>query len=295
MSLVAPAIRHATRVRTAGVFRDPVPLHERRARLEAASRTMPRPRGITCTDAVLAGRPALRARPSEATSDRAVLYLHGGSYVAGSPTTHANLGGRLARAAGCDVWLLDYRLAPEHPFPAGLEDAVAAATALLASGVARLAIAGDSAGGGIALAATTVLAADPTTSPSALLLLSPWLDLTLSGHSVRGRSRTEVLLDPVTIAGDARAYAGDRDLVEPGVSPLFADLTQLPPTLVQVGGRDILLADAERLAGPATDGDGRVELQVWPDMWHVWHTAAPLLPEANAAIRDAGSWLRRHR
>lgn len=294
MSLIAPTLRMVTRARTAGVFRDPVPLPQRRTRLEAASRTMPRPRGVRFTPDNLAGRPALRAEPRNATSAAAVLYLHGGSFVAGSPATHANVGGRLARATGCPVWLLDYRLAPEHPFPAGLEDVLAAVTALRAAGVARVAIAGDSAGGGLALAATTALATDPTMSPVALLLLSPWLDLTLSGHSIHSRLGVEVLLDPVTIADDARLYAGGRPLADPGVSPLFADLRQLPPTLVQAGGRDVLLADAERLAGPVTGHGGRVELQVWPEMWHVWHTAAPLLPEANAAIGHAGAWLRRH-
>lgn len=294
MSLIAPTVRTITHLRTAGVFRDPRPLHERRARLEAASRTMPRPRDVTVHEGVLAGRRVLRARPREVLTDAAVLYLHGGSHVAGSPTTHANLGARIARAAGCEVWLLDYRFAPEDPFPAGLDDAVAAAVALRAGGVTRLAIAGDSAGGGIAVAATTRLCGDAATAPAALLLLSPWLDLTLSGHSVRTRIDTEVMLDPATIAGDARAYAGGHDLALPGVSPLFSDLASLPPTLVQVGGRDILLADSERLADRAGEQGSRVELRIWPDMWHVWHSAAPLLPEANTAIREAGAWLRLH-
>lgn len=294
MSLVAPTVRAVTRLRTAGVFRDAGPLEERRARLEAASRTMPRPRDVSVREDMLAGRRVLRARPREVTTDAAVLYLHGGSYVAGSPTTHANLGARIARAARCNLWLVDYRLAPENPFPAGLDDAVAAAVALRASGVTRLVIAGDSAGGGIGLAATARLAQDKATRPSALLLLSPWLDLTLSGHSVRSRLETEVMLGPTTLARDAHSYADGRDLAEPGVSPLFSDLSHLPPTLVQVGGRDILLADAERLAARAGEQGREVDLQVWSDMWHVWHSAAPLLPEANAAIRDAAAWVRLH-
>ena len=292
MSAIAPVVRILAHVGTAGVFRDAGPLHQRRSRLEAAARTMPRPRGVRVTRDVLAGRPALRARPRDAAADAAVLYLHGGSYVAGSPTTHANIGARLARAAGCEVWLLDYRLAPEHPFPAAHDDAVAAATSLRRAGVARLAVAGDSAGGGIALAATTTLGDSPFTSPAALLLLSPWLDLTLSAGSVLDLLEDEVVLDPATIAHDARAYAGGRALTDPGVSPLFADLSRLPPTLVQVGGRDVLLADGRRLAEAATRHTDTVELQLWPAMWHVWHAGAPLLPEANAAIRDAGAWLR---
>lgn len=292
MSLLAPTVRTVTRLRTAGVFRDPRPLDQRRTRLEAASRTMPRPRNVTLHETRLADRRALRARPREVLTDTAVLYLHGGSHVAGSPTTHANLGARLARAAGCEVWLLDYRLAPEHPFPAGLDDTVAAALALHASGATRLVLAGDSAGAGLALAASARLVRDAATAPAGLLLLSPWLDLTLSGHSVRSRIDTEIMLDPATIADDARAYAGGRDLADPEVSPLFSSLAHLPLTLVQAGGRDILLADAERLADRAAEHGRRVDLQMWPDMWHVWQSAAPLLPEANAAIRQAGAWLR---
>ena len=295
MSLQAPLVRAVTRFRTAGVFRDPRPLEQRRARLDRAGRTMPRPRRVVYRDSQLAGRPAVHVQVPGAPPDTAILYLHGGSHVAGSPVSHGGLAGRIARSARTDTWVLDHRLAPEHPFPAGRDDAVAACVALAAAGRTRLVLAGDSAGAGLAVAASFELRRRGLATPAGLVLLCPWLDLTLSGASVRGGD--DVMLDPDTVARDARAYAGDDvDLAAGDLSPLFADpgdLAGLPPTLLHVAGRDILRSDAERFADRARDAGVAVEVQAWPSMWHVWHSAAPLLPEANAAITAVGGWLRR--
>jgi acetyl esterase/lipase len=239
------------------------------------------------------GVPAEWTTAPGARADRALVYLHGGGYCLGSVATHRGLVGRLSRTARLRVLSVDYRLAPEHPHPAAVEDAVAAVRFAYSTGLApsRVAIGGDSAGGGLALAALLALRDAGLPLPAAGVCISPWTDLSGSGDSVRTRAE----LDPLVDAGDlqrlAAAYLAGRDARTPLASPLFADLRGLPPLLVHVGTAEILLDDATALAERARDLGVPVELEVWDDMIHVWHAFADVLPEGAQAIEAIASFL----
>lgn len=253
--------------------------------------TRPAPDGVATRRTVLGGRPALELEPAGAADRGRLLYLHGGGYVIGSPDTHAGLVGELVRRAGIRATSLDYRLAPEHPFPAALDDGLAAYRALLDGGTdpAELVVAGDSAGGGLAISLLVAARAAGLPQPAAVAVLSPWTDLTLGGDSIR----TLEAADPIFVAEDLADYAGhylgDGDRAQPLASPLFADLTGLPPLLVQVGAHELLLDDAVRLAGRAGAGDVEVTLEVWPGVPHVFQHHYGRLDDADAALdRIAG-------
>lgn len=228
--------------------------------------------------------------PPGASARRCILYLHGGAYVMGSLACHRPMAGRLAIAAATRVLLLDYRLAPESPFPAALNDVLAAFRWLLERGFAPrdIAIAGDSAGGGLALAA---LRDQGLGLPALYVGISPWTDLTCSGESLRTRAKADPYVTEQALEL-RRHYAAETDFANPLVSPLFADLAGLPPMLLHVGEDEILLSDSTRLAAKASGAGVRVELKIWPGMWHVFHAFAPHLPEANTAIAEIGAWIR---
>jgi len=259
----------------------------------AAGIARPAPEGVTTRRTVLGGRPALELEPAGAPARGRLLYLHGGGYVIGSPDTHAGLVGELARRAGLRTTSLDYRLAPEHPFPAGVDDGLAAYRELLASGTdpRDLVVAGDSAGGGLSLA--TLLAAREAglPQPAAVALFSPWVDLTLGGASIRAKEEA----DPIFVEADLRDYAdlylGAQDRAQPQASPLFADLTGLPPLLVQVGSNEVLLDDSVRLAGRAGADDVEVTLEIGPGLPHVFQHHYGRLDEADAALDRAARFL----
>jgi monoterpene epsilon-lactone hydrolase len=234
--------------------------------------------------------------PPGAAAERVLLYLHGGGYVLCSVSTHRDLISRIARATGVRALGVDYRLAPEHPFPAAVEDATTAYRWLVSHGTApgRIAIAGDSAGGGLTLATLVTLrdAGDPL--PAAAVCLSPWVDLEGTGPSFT----TKVAVDPFVrkemVEFLAQQYLGGRDPRTPLASPLYADLHGLPPLLIQVGTAEILLDDATRLADHAKAAGVEVSLEVWDDMIHVWQLFAPLLPEGQQAIERIGAFIRGH-
>lgn len=229
-----------------------------------------------------------------AAREQTILYLHGGGYVAMSPRTHRSLTSRLASGSGARLFALDYRLAPEHRFPAALDDAVAAYRALIAGGTpaSRIVVAGDSAGGGLALALLVALrdAGDPL--PAACVLFSPWTDLAATGQSIVGNDAADVLMSGLWVALQARFYLGDTPATHPLASPVYADLTGLPPLLIQVSSTEVLLDDARRVAENAKRCGGEATLQVWPDLPHDWQMFAPILPEARAALRDASAFIR---
>jgi acetyl esterase/lipase len=224
---------------------------------------------------------------------RVVLYLHGGAYCLGSLDTYRGLAATVAGAAQARGLLVDYRLAPEHPFPAAVQDAQAAYAWLLDQGIGpqQVALAGDSAGGGLLLALLVSLRDAGRPLPAAGVCLSPWTDLTLSGRSWTTNARRDLLLSAVKLGQMGRLYLGDADPRTPLASPMFADLAELPPLLIQVGGDEALLSDGEEVALRAKAAGVEVELEVWPGMFHVWHLTSQVIPEARQAIERVGTFV----
>lgn len=218
-----------------------------------------------------------------------ILYLHGGGYCVGSPRTHRELASRIARTAGRPCIVPDYRLAPDHPAPAGLDDAAAVYSALVAATGEELSVAGDSAGAGLALALCLRLKATGQALPSRLALMSPWTDMSLSGASIDGRADRDPYLNRSVLESFAEAYSPDFRNSD-AVSPLFGDLAGLPPMLIQVGSDEVLLDDAVRLADRATKAGVTVRLEVGEGLFHVWQ-AVPTAPEAVVATDRIGAFL----
>ncbi len=269
-------------------------IEERRARMERMARLSPTP-GETRVERVDADgiRSEWVSHPGT-KQDRTLVYLHGGGYYAGSLTTHQGLAARIALAADARVLLVDYRLAPEHPFPAAVEDATRICRWLLRQGFApeRIAVAGDSAGGGLAVAAMLELKAAGEPLPEAAVCLSPWFDLAGTGESIETRASLDPTLRSSDLAFVARCYLGSADPRTPTASPLYADLMGLPPILIQVGTDEILLDDSRRFAERARQMGVAVRLDIWDEMFHVWHAYARLIPEARKAIAEIGEFLR---
>jgi phosphinothricin tripeptide acetyl hydrolase len=251
---------------------------------------------VTATPVDAGGVPAEWIVPPGAAEGRVLLYLHGGGYVVCSVNTHRDLIARVARAAGARGLGIDYRLAPEHPFPAAVEDATTAYRWLVSRGTdpARIAIAGDSAGGGLTLATLVALrdAGDPL--PAAAVCLSPWVDLEGVGASMTTKAAVDPFVRKEMIQFMAQQYLGDRNPRTPLAAPLYADLHGLPPLLIQVGTAEILLDDATRIAEHARAAGVEVSLDVWDDMVHVWQLFAPILPEGQQAIERSGAFIRAH-
>lgn len=242
---------------------------------------------------VVGGVPGARVRPRAGSTDL-VFFLHGGGYVFGSTRSHRVLMADLACAARIEVLGLDYRLAPEHPCPAALDDVLAAWRALLASGVdpARVAWVGDSAGGGLVVLGLRTAVEQGLALPAGAAVLSPWVDLTCTARSHRDNADTDYIASNGRILEFARAAAADLPLNHPLLSPLLHPLPKLPPLLVQVGSAEILLDDAVALAAHARRSGTEVDLQVWEDRVHVWHALSMLLPSARAAIAQLSGWIR---
>lgn len=241
----------------------------------------------------IAGRSAEILTAPTGTGGGLILYLHGGGYVYGSLASHRGLVGEIARATACEVMQLDYRLAPEYPFPSALEDAASAVKELYGSGVApeRLVLMGDSAGAGLVLATLLALRDTGWPMPGRAVCVSPWTDLTCSGESYRTRSALDPMIDRKLASKLAALYAGTARLDDPRLSPLFADLTGLPPILVQVGAREVLYSDAFEFAARAQAAGSPVTLEEWPEMIHVWHLYFPRLKAARGAIARIASFL----
>lgn len=216
----------------------------------------------------------------------AVLYLHGGAFFAGSPRTHRSLARAIARSLGASVFVCDYRLAPEHPYPAGLDDALVAWQGLLALGYRsdQLILAGDSAGAGLALSLALALRDRDQALPVALLLISPFTDLTLASDAMHSLTRRDPMLSRQLLRRAADWYRQDIAADDPRVSPRYADLQGLPPLLIQVGSEEILLDDALNLERQARDAGVRVECQIWPGLWHDFQLFQGVLPEAELAM-----------
>ena len=286
-------MRFAVRRTVRPLLHPGVPLGVRRRGLALAGVLGRSPAGTGIAHVRLGDRPALRVAPVAADPDKAVLLLHGGAYTTLSPRTHRGLAAHLAAASRRPVYVLDYRLAPEHPFPAALDDAVAAYRALLDQGIAPsdLAVVGDSAGAGLSLALALRLRDTDIGLPGSLGLLCPWVDLTLGTPEVHDDA-ADPLLRFDWLEASARQYAGAAPRSHPHVSPLFGDLTGLPRTMVQAGSDEILRGDAERLV-ERLEADGvPVHFRLGRDLWHVWHLFAGLVPEATAAVEELGEFVR---
>ncbi len=250
---------------------------------------------VRIEDLTVAGCPAAWALPAHATPDRAVLYLHGGGYDSGSLVSHRGLVTRIADAARVRTLALDYRLAPEHPFPAAVDDATGAYRWLLAQGYApaHIVVAGDSAGGGLVAATLVALRDGDTPLPAGAALLSPWTDLSDPERTWERRASEDLLLTPDALHAGARDYLHGRDPRTPLASPRYADLRGLPPLLIQVGGDELLLDNTEAFAAHAQAAGVDTRLEVWPGLFHVWHMMASYLPEARQAIDRVGAFVRR--
>lgn len=231
------------------------------------------------------GAPAHRYCPRNATSRKrdAILYLHGGAFIAGSARSHGALAANLSIRTQSPVYLLDYRKAPEHPYPAALDDA-RAAFEILATDYRHVAIFGDSAGGGLALSTTCAIRNSGEPLPSSLGLISPWLDLTLSGASHHSVGDADPMVSEEALRAGGLAYANATSLDDPGLSPLFAELTGLPPIIIQVGSRERLKDDSIALAINARQVGVSVDIRIWPDMIHVWQLFGRYLAEAGEAL-----------
>lgn len=264
---------------------------QQREEFDGMFATLPVGDDVTLTPSKLGGVPALDIEVDGADGDGVILYLHGGAYVVGSARTGANLAVPLARRTGVRAISLDYRLAPENPFPAAVDDALAAYRELIETGQ-RVVLAGDSAGGGLALATLLAARRAGVPMPAGVVLFSPWTDLTLSGASMDGRSEADPLFTRAHMAESTALYLGDADPQDELASPVLADLTGLPPLLIQVGTAEVLLDDSLRLVTRAAESEVDVSLDVLAGAPHVYQYFAAMLPEADEALDRAATFLK---
>jgi monoterpene epsilon-lactone hydrolase len=269
---------------------------EQRANFEKMLSAQPLADDASTTLGELGGVPVLNIETGEASHDAVMLWFHGGWYVIGSPRTSAGLSSDLARRVDAKVISVDYRLAPEHPYPAALQDATAAYRGLLDSGVdpRSIAIVGESAGGGLAVALLASLAENGLAQPAAAFLLSPWTDLTLSGETMTSKVGIDPVFTREKVSVRAADYVGSTDPADPSISPIFADLLGLTPILIQAGSHEVLLDDSIRLARRAAIDDVAVTLDVTPGVPHGFQAFAAILDEGDAALARAAAFLDQH-
>ena len=253
----------------------------------------PAPRELMVEQVNADGVRCLWARMPGASAERTILYLHGGAYVVGTAAAYLGFASALSEAADARVLLVDYRLAPENPHPAAVDDAVTAYRWLTTSNPAgRTVVAGESSGGGLTVALLTALRDAGDELPAASVSISPWVDMTLSGDSLDGRAHLDPFTSKAGLEMNAGAYLQGQDPTTPSASPLFADLTGLPPTLILVGTNDALLDDSTRLSDHARNDGVTVTLTVVDDMYHMWSIMFTFLPEAQQALQEIGAFVR---
>ena len=268
-------------------------IEQRRADMDQLTSVIPVPEGATAEPVDAGGVPAERISVPGSDPDAWLLYTHGGAYVSGSLTSHRAHVARLARDIGCTALQVDYRLAPEHPFPAAVEDAVAAYRWLLdRADPARIVVCGDSAGGGLAAALLLALRDAGEPLPAGAALISPWTDLTMTAASYQTRADADPMIAHDSLSKDADLYLAGADPKEPLASPVHGDLSGLPPILVQVGDAECLLDDSVVFAERAQAAGVDCTIEVTPEAIHVWHVLAELAPEGAAAVARLAAWAR---
>lgn len=294
--MASPAAERLRQQFLANLRPDDLSVEDARRNWETETReTHVLPEGTEIVPVVADGVQSLWVRaPDVADNGKVILHLHGGGYIAGSPFIYRRFAAHTSKAARLPVLLPDYALAPEHPYPAGVEDAFRAYRYLLAEGHApeSIALMGDSAGGGLALSLLLLLRERHEPMPGAVALVSPWTDLTVSSPSYTALAALDPIISQVRLRASGRRYAGDRDPADPMLSPLFADLAGLPAMLIQVGAHERMLDDSVLFAERARAAGSEVTLEVWPEMWHVFHQHCPDLPEGWDGIVALTDYLR---
>ena len=274
---------------------DGLSLDERRARMEDIGTRFPAPQSASINPVKIAERPAEWVCDPDTDDGRVMLYVHGGGYVQGSLASHRNLVFEIARSMKGKVLNLDYRLAPEHPFPAAVEDTVNAWAELLEMGIdpKKASFGGDSAGGGLVIAALVSARDKGLPMPSCACCISPWTDLVGSGRTMDTKALEDPMVNRAALKFFSDFYADKEDKTNPLISPLFADLAGLPPLLIQVGTAETLLDDSRRLATRARYAGVDVSYAEWEGMPHIWHIFAPLLEKSRKAIIELGEFVER--
>jgi monoterpene epsilon-lactone hydrolase len=275
---------------------DQMDLAELRSRADRAGGLLRAHRKVSVSNAEIEGISSEWLVPSGVPDDQALLYLHGGAWILGSTNLYRAFVSKLAFSSHTKALVINYRLAPEHPFPAGLEDCINAFNFLVASGIRpeKIVVVGDSAGGNLTLALLVALRDRGSPLPGAAVAISPATDLTGSGMSYQSRAKVDPVLGGHQSDTIVRWYAGENDLKNPLISPLFAELQGLPPMLLHVGDHEILLDDSTRFAERARSYGVDATVVVWPDMFHVFHIFSPFLPEARKANREIADFIRSH-
>ncbi len=271
----------------------PINIAARRAAMDAFGDLTPLPDGVDQSAEMLNGVSGQTLSPRDSAPGARILYLHGGGYVIGSSRSHRGLAAQLALAAGIATTVIDYRLAPEHPAPAAVEDAVAAYEALAAAGARpeRMVVAGDSAGGGLALAMTLALKSQGRPLPAGIFCMSPWADLSQTGQSYDTAASVDPMLTKEILDAFAAHYRAGLAPDNPIVSPVHGDFAGFPPLLIHAGTHEILLSDAHAVAARAALADVETTLVSAAQMIHVFHAFFPMLTPARAAIAQAGRWI----
>ncbi len=260
---------------------------------ETSAKLIPRPPDVVTEGTDAGGASSEWVSVPESDPARVVLYLHGGGYVIGSVNTHRDVVQRICRATGARGLTVDYRRAPENPFPAALDDATNAYRWLLDGGnqPEKMVVIGDSAGGGLTIAMMAAVRDAGLPLPGAAVVMSPWIDMEGSGESMVTKEELDPMIRKEWLLRCAADYLRDGDRRNPRASPLYADLPGLPPILIQVGENETLLDDAARLAERAKAAGIDVTLEVWDDMIHLWQLLAPMVPEGQQAIDRIGEWV----